>query len=156
MAAAGINQTAIDVFSHYYRQLEEGVTGFIAEDTIEPLTDPDLLADVDGADEQAAAAGSPRRWSSSSTAGLGTSMGMDKAKSLLPVRDGKSFLDLIVEQVLSARGSVRRQAAADVHEQLPHPRRHAGGAGRATPTSRSTASAWTSCRATSRSCAPTT
>ena len=35
--------------------------------------------------------------------GLGTSMGMDKAKSLLPVRDGKSFLDLIVEQVMSAR-----------------------------------------------------
>ena len=35
-------------------------------------------------------------------------MGMDKAKSLLPVRDGKSFLDLIVEQVLSARADPRR------------------------------------------------
>ena len=31
--------------------------------------------------------------------GLGTSMGMDKAKSLLTVRDGRSFLDLIVAQV---------------------------------------------------------
>src|SRR5690625_7272247 len=30
-------------------------------------------------------------------------MGMDKAKSLLPVRDGKTFLDIIVEQVLAAR-----------------------------------------------------
>ena len=30
-------------------------------------------------------------------------MGLDKAKSLLPVRDGKSFLDIIVEQVLAAR-----------------------------------------------------
>jgi UTP--glucose-1-phosphate uridylyltransferase len=35
--------------------------------------------------------------------GLGTSMGMDRAKSLLPVREGKSFLDIIVDQVRSAR-----------------------------------------------------
>ena len=33
MAAADVPQQAIDVFSHYYRQLEEGVTGFIAEDS---------------------------------------------------------------------------------------------------------------------------
>ena len=31
--------------------------------------------------------------------GLGTSMGLEKAKSLLPVKDGKSFLDLIALQV---------------------------------------------------------
>jgi UTP--glucose-1-phosphate uridylyltransferase len=32
-------------------------------------------------------------------------MGMDKAKSLLPVRSGKTFLDLIVAQVLAARAT---------------------------------------------------
>ena len=31
MAAAGIHQQAIDVFSHYYRQIEEGVSGFIPQ-----------------------------------------------------------------------------------------------------------------------------
>ena len=31
--------------------------------------------------------------------GLGTSMGLEKAKSLLIVKDGKTFLDLIIEQV---------------------------------------------------------
>merc|ERR1712110_737982 len=31
--------------------------------------------------------------------GLGTGMGLDKAKSLLPVCDGNSFLDLIAKQV---------------------------------------------------------
>ena len=42
--------------------------------------------------------------------GLGTSMGMDRAKSLLPVRDGKTFLDIIVDQVLgSPRGPRRRR-----------------------------------------------
>lgn len=35
--------------------------------------------------------------------GLGTSMGLEKAKSLLPVKDGKTFLDLIAEQVVYTR-----------------------------------------------------
>ena len=47
MTAAGVAPQAIDVFTHYYHQLEEGVTGFIPEDSIEPLTSPDLLTDVD-------------------------------------------------------------------------------------------------------------
>ena len=37
--------------------------------------------------------------------GLGTSMGMDKAKSLLRVREDKTFLDLIVDQVRAARAA---------------------------------------------------
>ena len=35
--------------------------------------------------------------------GLGTSMGMTKAKSLLEVKDGRTFLDLIAEQILDLR-----------------------------------------------------
>ena len=35
--------------------------------------------------------------------GLGTSMGLDKAKSLLMVKDGNTFLDLIAKQVISMR-----------------------------------------------------
>ncbi|HEU5485571.1 MAG TPA: UTP--glucose-1-phosphate uridylyltransferase [Microlunatus sp.] len=102
MKNAEVAQPAIDVFSHYYRQLEEGVTGFIAEDSIEPLTDPDLLEAVEVSDADAAAA-LTKTVIIKLNGGLGTSMGMDKAKSLLPVRDGKSFLDIIVEQVVSAR-----------------------------------------------------
>jgi len=37
--------------------------------------------------------------------GLGTSMGMEHAKSLLPVKDGLTFLDLIVRQVLQLRAA---------------------------------------------------
>ena len=102
MVAAGVNPQAIDVFSHYYQQLEEGVTGFIPEDSIEPLEHPDLLSDVTISDEDARAALSATVIIKLN-GGLGTSMGMDRAKSLLPVRDGKSFLDLIVEQVRAAR-----------------------------------------------------
>jgi UTP--glucose-1-phosphate uridylyltransferase len=102
MSAAGVHQQAIDVFTHYYHQLEEGVTGFIPEDSIDPVTDPDLLSDVTISAEDAKAALSATVIIKLN-GGLGTSMGMDKAKSLLPVRDGKSFLDLIVQQVVSAR-----------------------------------------------------
>ena len=102
MAAAGMNPQAIDVFTHYYHQLEEGVTGFIPEDSIEPLTDPDLLSDVTVSDEDAAAA-LAATVVIKLNGGLGTSMGMERAKSLLTVRDGKSFLDLIVDQVRAAR-----------------------------------------------------
>ncbi|MBA3529537.1 MAG: UTP--glucose-1-phosphate uridylyltransferase [Propionibacteriaceae bacterium] len=102
MVDAGVHQQAIDVFTHYYHQLEEGVTGFIAEDSIDPVESPDLLSDVTVSETDAKAA-LGATVIIKLNGGLGTSMGMDKAKSLLPVRDGKSFLDLIVDQVLSAR-----------------------------------------------------
>ena len=102
MADAGVAQTAIDVFSHYYGQLEDGVTGTIPEDTIEPYLDPTHLEDVK-IDVAEAKQVFDKLAIINLNGGLGTSMGLDRAKSLLPVRDGKSFLDLIVEQVLSAR-----------------------------------------------------
>ena len=104
MAAAGIPQQAIDVFTHYYRQLEEGVSGFIPEDTIEPLLDPSMLSDA-AVNEQDAAAALEKTVIIKLNGGLGTSMGMDKAKSLLPVRKGMSFLDIIVDQVRHARAA---------------------------------------------------
>lgn len=104
MRAAGVAEQAIDVFSHYYRELENGATGLIPEDTIDPLTTIDSLDDVVVTDEQAREALS-RTVLIKLNGGLGTSMGMDKAKSLLPVREGKSFLDLLVEQVKAARAT---------------------------------------------------
>ena len=102
MAAAGIHPLAIDVFTHYYRQLEKGVSGFIPEDSIEPVLDPSMLSDTAVSEEDAAAA-VEKTVIIKLNGGLGTSMGMDKAKSLLPVREGKSFLDVIVDQVRHAR-----------------------------------------------------
>ena len=46
MADAGVDATAIEVFSHYYRLVESGETGMIRESDIDPL-DMDALADVD-------------------------------------------------------------------------------------------------------------
>lgn len=101
MVAAGVDEVAIETFAHYYRLLEHGETGMIPESSIEPL-DMESLADVDVPDDVAADA-------IRATAviklngGLGTSMGMDRAKSLLCVRRGLSFLDIIARQVLHLR-----------------------------------------------------
>ena len=101
MVAEGVDEVAIETFAHYYRLLEHGETGMIPESTIDPV-DMDSLDDVSVDDETAQAA-------IRTTAviklngGLGTSMGMDRAKSLLCVRKGMSFLDIICRQVLHLR-----------------------------------------------------
>ena len=45
--------------------------------------------------------------------GLGTSMGLEKAKSLLEVKDGKTFLDLIAEQVKYQRKKYGSKVSQD-------------------------------------------
>jgi len=102
MRDAGVAEQAITVFTHYYQALEAGATGLIPEETIEPLTQIDSLADVEVSDEAAREALS-RTVLIRLNGGLGTSMGLDRAKSLLPVRAGRPFLDLLVDQVTAAR-----------------------------------------------------
>lgn len=102
MAADGVPDRAIAVFESHYRSLESGETGLIHEADIEPLTEVQRVDEVAVTDQQMAAA-------LDSTVllklngGLGTSVGLDKAKSLLPVRGDATFLDVIVGQVLAVR-----------------------------------------------------
>jgi UTP--glucose-1-phosphate uridylyltransferase len=102
MTDAGVHPLAVRVFSHYYQQLESGATGLVAETDIAPLESPPKLAGV------AVSAGEERNALDATVViklngGLGTGMGMDRAKSLLPVRDDLTFLDVIVRQVTAAR-----------------------------------------------------
>ena len=111
MTAAGVAPAAIDTFTRFYRLLESGASGLVREADVEPLTGLPRHADldVDAADAQAALA---RTAIIKLNGGLGTSMGMDRAKSLLTVRDDDpsgadgaslTFLDVIVGQVRAAR-----------------------------------------------------
>jgi UTP--glucose-1-phosphate uridylyltransferase len=101
MAAAGVDEVAIETFAHYFRLLEHGETGMIPESSIEPLEMPSL-DDVEVSDEDAAAA-IGKTVVIKLNGGLATSMGLDRAKSLLCVRRGLSFLDIIARQVLHLR-----------------------------------------------------
>jgi UTP--glucose-1-phosphate uridylyltransferase len=100
MRDAGVADVAIETFAELYERLAAGETGLIGEDEIEPVDsvpDADELPAVDGGDllDQAVVI--------KLNGGLGTSMGMTRAKSLLEARDGQTFLDLIARQVLALR-----------------------------------------------------
>lgn len=98
----GASDTAVTVFSHYYRQYQSGVSGLIAENDITPLTQvPQLSEQCFETSAQAEALGKTALIKLNG--GLGTSMGLEKAKSLIEIRQGQSFLDIICRQVLAAR-----------------------------------------------------
>lgn len=99
MRAEGVGQAAIDAFARYYEQLREGASGMLPEDEIErvgELPTLDELPDGDAALVDAAVV-------IKLNGGLGTSMGMTQAKSLIEAKDGRTFLDLVVQQVLGLR-----------------------------------------------------
>ena len=102
MREAGVHPQAIAVFAHSYHQLASGETGLLNEADLEPVRDLPRLGDLE-VDWHAARAAMAATVAVKLNGGLGTSMGMDRAKSLLEVRPGRSFLDIIAEQVLALR-----------------------------------------------------
>ncbi len=101
MAEAGVDEVAVETFAHYFRLLEHGETGMIPESSIEPV-EMERIDDVE-VDDEVGAEAIRHTVVIKLNGGLGTSMGMDRAKSLLCVRRGLSFLDIIARQVLHLR-----------------------------------------------------
>lgn len=102
MAAAGCGEPAIGAFAMQYARLLRGDTGHISEDSALPLA---ALPDAEDLPESnsAASVALDRLAIIKLNGGLGTSMGLDGPKSLLPVHDGLSFLDVLSRQVLALR-----------------------------------------------------
>ena len=102
MQAENLPDVFIRTFQHYYEQLVEGRTGLIPEAEIEPIESlPDAEAFPDSLSEIGNAA-LGKTVLIKLNGGLGTSMGLTKAKSLLTVKDGLTFLDIIARQALHA------------------------------------------------------
>ncbi len=102
MRNAGMGDAAIRAFRRNYEALERDESGLIPEDAIEPardLPDSDHLPDGRTADLDLLA----KTVVIKLNGGLGTGMGLQGPKSLLPVRDDLTFLDLIVRQILDLR-----------------------------------------------------
>ena len=102
MRQAGVSEQAITVFEHYYHRLAEGEGGLILEADVEPLDQPDKYEDIAVSADEAKDALS-KTVVIKLNGGLGTSMGMNAPKSMLPVRDGLSFFDIICRQILALR-----------------------------------------------------
>jgi UTP--glucose-1-phosphate uridylyltransferase len=101
-----MSEPAIASFRLHFQRLCDGERGFLPEVTIQPIGSLPDCADFE-VYEDAGRSAMPRVAVVKLNGGLGTSMGLDRAKSLLHVRDNLSFLDLIARQVLSARTEVR-------------------------------------------------
>jgi UTP--glucose-1-phosphate uridylyltransferase len=99
MREAGLPEIAVETFARYERRLREGEGGMVPEADIDPLADVLPVDSLPAGDESALA----RAVVLKLNGGLGTSMGMTRAKSLLEVKDGLSFLDITVRQVLGLR-----------------------------------------------------
>src|SRR5829696_6373610 len=102
MRAEGLPEVAIEAFASQVARLKGGEQGTLPESEIEPvdsLPDAEELPDDPGGAREALDAALVLKLNG----GLGTSMGMSRAKSLLEVKDGLSFLDVIARQVLSLR-----------------------------------------------------
>jgi UTP--glucose-1-phosphate uridylyltransferase len=103
MRRADLPQVFIDTFRYYYDQLVHGATGFIARDEAGPVAAVPNFDDLGAEDLQAGKVALDRAIVLKLNGGLGTSMGMSGPKSLLGVKNGLTFLDIIVQQVLYLR-----------------------------------------------------
>ena len=104
MEQQGLPAIVINTFKCYFNQFLYGAQGKLSDRDIEPLSDADL-ADY-GELEQYKSVGEEALGKTAMiklNGGLGTSMGLESAKSLIPVKDGLSFLDLILLQAQAIR-----------------------------------------------------
>ncbi len=105
MQSVGLSAAAINAFRHSVQVLESKQSMMIPEGDIVPaegVTDwEQLVASTPAADAELLAQSVLIKLNG----GLGTSMGLQKAKSLLEIKPGVTFLDLIVRQVKSLRAA---------------------------------------------------
>jgi len=83
-------------FEQKLEQLTSGESLLISEKEIKPVDDIPKLEDLAGTMREEGSKLLGNTVMIKLNGGLGTSMGMDKAKSLLPAKQGLSFLDIIV------------------------------------------------------------
>ncbi|NOZ79379.1 MAG: UTP--glucose-1-phosphate uridylyltransferase [Acidobacteria bacterium] len=102
MRSHNLPEEAVKAFKLHLQRLLCGESGFLSREHIEPIHD---LPTGDGLDVYRATGEKMVRHVAliKLNGGLGTSMGLSRAKSLIPVKNGLTFLDLIVRQTLWLR-----------------------------------------------------
>ena len=100
MRAAGLPAYVEKSFTYYFGQLCADETGIVRESDIRPVDASSVASFESLADYLGAGADALSRASMAKlNGGLGTSMGLERAKSLLEVKEGLSFLDITARQV---------------------------------------------------------
>ncbi len=102
--AGGVHGAELAALRRRLRQLGEQQAGLLPSEVLEPVAD---LPDLDQLPEPAPAQARDvldRLVIVKLNGGLGTSMGLSGPKSLLQVKPGANFLDILARQVLALRG----------------------------------------------------
>ena len=103
MRQNGLPDAVIKSFSNYFERVKSGQTGLIPESSITSVTSlPD--AEEFSSDTRLSASGQAALKQTvvlKLNGGLGTGMGLGRAKSLISIKQGQSFLDIIAQQALA-------------------------------------------------------
>jgi len=95
MEAENLHKSFIDGWIGLYEKLLAGDKGFIPESSLDPVTSIPELSSLPEGDPALLGSTVVLKLNG----GLGTGMGLDKAKSLLEVKNGDTFLDIIAKQI---------------------------------------------------------
>lgn len=104
MQAAGLSAAAQASFQRAWRQAASGDAGIMPETQIDPADGIPSLAEATGSVCPDTAL-LDKLCVIKLNGGLGTSMGLERAKSLIAVKDGLNFLDFIARQILHLRSA---------------------------------------------------
>ena len=127
MRDADIPDVASQIFEYYYLQLLAGNTGFIRTADIEPVVSPPTTDNLPDTLKAIGEEALSKTVTIKLNGGLGTSMGLDTAKSLLSVKENRSFLEVIAQQSIDINShlllmnsfSTREDSLALLKEKYP-------------------------------------
>lgn len=112
-----IHPVVIDTFAYYYKKVLSGETGLIPNRDIQPIISNEI-EDADRIQKYAKAGLNALKNTVmiKLNGGLGTSMGLKQAKSLLEVKNGKTFLEIILNQAENRQVKLALMNSFNTHE----------------------------------------
>lgn len=103
LRAAGVGEAGVQTFLTQLRRVIAGERGALPESDLRPVTDLEDAEGLDAREPEEVTDLLGQAVMIKLNGGLGTSMGLDGPKALLPVKDGLTFLDVIARQVAYLR-----------------------------------------------------
>jgi len=118
MRKENLDDIVIETFSHYYTQALKGEKGLIYDSDIEPV-DLDEIQELGNLDiyQEHGENAYKNAVRIVLNGGLGTSMGLTGPKSLLKVKDGQSFLNVIMKQAENSHVNLLFMNSFSTHDE---------------------------------------
>jgi UTP--glucose-1-phosphate uridylyltransferase len=117
MKNEGLPSPVIDTFAHYYDEVLKGETGLIYDRDIRPVGPSEIETyDKIIKHSQFGINVFPQTVRIVLNGGLGTSMGLTGAKSLIKIKEGMSFLDIIMRQAENSEVALAFMNSFNTHD----------------------------------------